>query len=184
MWFRRSTGTSMRSCSIRMCSQHALIMQLMMGKRSHLRWLDDRLGVRKQKEFADEVSLWIPKNPLSPVLIVADEDTIKEHARPRRLSHCKQANNPLRIVRFWFMYYWCASVLAELLSWTCDNVSTQGYWFAMYIRYCLPIIVCNTVQPHASQSDQHRMSFTLLWISKALNKKNAGIVVCRKDVFV
>ena len=99
---------------------------------------------------------------------MADEDTIKEHAtRTRRFSHCKRVNNPLNIVRFWFMYYCCASAIAELLSWTGNNVSVQGYWLAMYVRYCVPIIVRNTVQPHASQSNQHRMSLTLLQISKA-----------------
>jgi hypothetical protein len=47
----------------------------MMVKQSHQLWLDDSLGVRELKEFADKVSILILKSPVS-ALFVASEDTI------------------------------------------------------------------------------------------------------------
>jgi hypothetical protein len=44
----------------------------------------DRLAVRERKEFADEVSFWIPRNPQSLVRNVARKDTTKEHAKDKR----------------------------------------------------------------------------------------------------
>ena len=67
MWCTPSTGKTMFiSCSQQMFFQHALTTCHMTVKQSHQLWLlGDRMGVDELKEFADEVSTLILKNPRS-----------------------------------------------------------------------------------------------------------------------